>query len=198
VPMPLTPPAPTKLMLATPDKQNANMAVYLPVPLTDADTDYAALTVANHLLGSGGNSRLWQRIREKEGLSYGVFSWIAWNPDEPNSPWQVEAIFAPQNRAKVETAFREELARALKDGFKATELEEARRGLIATRRLQRAQDVRLAAALASNLRLDRTFAVSQKVDDAIAGVTLAQVNAALRKYLVPDALVIGFAGDFKE
>ena len=43
----------------------------------------------------------------------------------------------------------------------------------------------------------RTFAVSQKVDDAIAAATLADVNAALRKYLKPDQLVIGFGGDFK-
>ncbi|HSV70221.1 MAG TPA: pitrilysin family protein [Methylibium sp.] len=198
VAVPLAPVTPTRLMLATPDKQNANMAAFLPVPLTDADADYAALTVANHLLGGGGSSRLWTRIREKEGLSYGVYSRIAWNPDEPNSPWQAEAIFAPQNRAKVEAAFREELARALKDGFTAAELDEARRGLVASRRLQRAQDARLAAGLASNLRLERTFAVSQKVDDAIAGATLAQVNAALRKYVRPDALVLAFGGDFKE
>ncbi len=198
VPMPLAQPAPAKLMLATPDKQNATMAAYLPVPLSDTDADYPALTVANHLLGGGGNSRLWKRIREKDGLSYGVYSWIGWNPDEPHSPWQAEAIYAPQNRAKVEAAFREELARALDRGFDATELEEARRGLVASRRLQRAQDAVLAAALASNLRLGRSFELSQKVDDAIAGVTLDQVNAALRKYLKAEALVIGFAGDFKE
>ncbi len=190
--------APATLRLATPDKQNATMAAFLPLPLSDSDADYAALTLANHLLGGGGNSRLWRRIREKEGLSYGVYSGIRWNADEPNSPWQLEAIFAPQNRAKVEAAFREELARALKEGFSATELDEARRGLVATRRLQRAQDARLAAALASNLRLGRDFALSQKVDDALAVATLAQVNAALRKHLRPEALVLGFGGDFKE
>lgn len=198
VPAPFAPVAPARLMLATPDKQNANLAVYLPLPLTDLDPDYPALTLANHLLGSGGNSRLWKRIREQDGLSYGVYSYVAWNPDEPHSPWQAEAIFAPQNRAKVEAAFREELARALKDGYSATELREAQRGLIAARRLQRAQDARLAGALASNLRLGRDFALSQKVDDALAAATLEQVNAALRKYLKPDSLVFAFGGDFKE
>ncbi len=51
--------------------------------------------------------------------------------------------------------------------------------------------------LANNLYLGRTFAVSQKVDDAIAAATLADVNAALRKYLKPEQFVIGFGGDFK-
>jgi len=195
---PLAPVAPARLMLPTPDKQNAHMAVFLPVPLMDRDPDYAPLTLANHLLGGGGSSRLWVRIREKEGLSYGVYSYLAWNQDERNSPWQAQAIFAPQNRAKVEAAFREEVARALQDGFTATELQEAQRGLISARRLSRAQDARLAAGLASNLRLDRTFAISQQVDDAIAAATLEQVNAALRKYIRPEAFVYGFGGDFKE
>ncbi|MGV8826290.1 M16 family metallopeptidase, partial [Methylibium petroleiphilum] len=195
---PLAPVAPARLVLPTPDKQNAHMAVFLPVPLMDSDPDYAPLTLANHLLGGGGSSRLWVRIREKEGLSYGVYSYLAWNQDERNSPWQAQAIFAPQNRPKVEAAFREEVARALQEGFTATELQEAQRGLISARRLSRAQDARLAAGLASNLRLDRTFTISQQVDDAIAAATLEQVNAALRKYIRPEAFVYGFGGDFKE
>ncbi len=189
---------PARMIVAAPDKQNANMAAFLPMPLTDESPDYAALTLANHLLGGGGSSRLWTRIREKEGLSYGVYSYVVWNPDEPNSPWQAGAIFAPQNRAKVEAAFREEIARALKEGFTASELEEAKRGLISTRRLSRAQDSRLAAGLAGNLRLGRTFALSQKVDDALAAATLEQVNEALRKHLRLQEIVFAFAGDFKE
>ena len=198
VPDPLQPVAPARLVLPTPDKQNAHLSVVLPLPLMDSDPDYAPLTLANHLLGGGGSSRLWVRIREKEGLSYGVYSLVSWNQDERNSPWHAEAIFAPQNRAKVEAAFKEEVARALADGFTADELAQAKRGLLSTRRLQRAQDARLAAGLANNLRLGRDFAVSQRVDDALAAATLEQVNAALRKYLKPDAFVVGLGGDFKE
>ncbi len=85
----------------------------------------------------------------------------------------------------------------MKDGFTAQELEEAKKGLLSARSHARAQDGVLAAALANNLYLGRTFAVSQKVDDAIAAATLPGVNAALRKYLTPDRLVIGFGGDFE-
>ena len=45
--------------------------------------------------------------------------------------------------------------------------------------------------------LGRTFAVSQRVDEALAALTLEQVNAALRRYLKPDALATAVAGDFK-
>ena len=65
------------------------------------------------------------------------------------------------------------------------------------RRLSRAQDATVAAQLANNLHLNRSFSVSQQVDDAIASLTLEQVNAAWRAYIKPDGLVVAWAGDFK-
>jgi zinc protease len=197
VPQPLLPARGETLRLSTPDKQNADLRARLPLPLSDNDADYPALSMANYLLGSGGSSRLWKRIRESDGLSYSVGSHIAWNNFEPSSTWQASAIFAPQNRAKVEAALREEIARALKDGFNAQELDAGRSGLLNFRRLSRAQDDVLASQLASNLYLGRTFEVSAKVDAALAALTPEQVNAALRKYLRPEAIDLVTAGDFK-
>jgi zinc protease len=153
--------------------------------------------LADHLLGSGGNSRLWRRIRENEGLSYDVRSGIGWSQHEANSPWQASAIFAPGNRAKVQAAFEEEIARSLKDGFGEQEVTEGRNGLLSFRRLSRSQDAILASALANNLNLGRTFALSAKVDAALEAMTTQQVNDALRKYLKPQDFVLVFAGDFK-
>jgi zinc protease len=197
VPQPLLAARGEALRLITPDKQNADLRARQPVPLSDTDADYPALMMANYLLGGGGSSRLWKRIRETEGLSYSVNSQIAWNNFEPNSNWLASAIFAPQNRAKVESAFREEIARALKDGFSAQELEEGRSGLLNFRRLSRAQDDVLASQLASNLYLGRTFEISARVDAALAALTAEQVNAALRRYLKPEGFDLVFAGDFK-
>ena len=194
---PLTPVPPARLILATPEKQNATLGVRLPLAIQDTDPDYPIFMLANHLLGSGGNSRLWKRIREKEGLSYGVSSSVAWNPYERHSDWNARAIFAPQNRAKVEAAFKEEVERVVKEGYTAAELDEAKRGLINRRRLSRAQDGFLAAALAANLELDRTMQITQRTDDAIGQATLEAVNAALRKYLQPDRFVYALGGDFK-
>ncbi len=198
VPDPLVVVPPERLVLATPDKQNATMLVQYPLPLTDNHADYAALMMANYLLGSGGNSRLWKRIRETEGLSYDVRSSIGWNSFEPNSEWKASAIFAPQNQPKVEAAFREELARALKDGYTAQELAEGQRGLLSYRRLSRAQDATVTGALANNLHVGRTFARAAEVDAQLQALTLDQVNAALRRHLKPEGFVFGFAGDFKK
>ena len=124
-------------------------------------------------------------------------SGVGWSSREANSPWQASAIFAPQNQPKVEAAVREELARALKDGFTPQEVEQAKKGLLALRQLSRSQDANLAGALAANLDLGRTFLVSQRIDEALAAATPEEVNAALRKYLKPEQLVFAFGGDFK-
>ncbi|HWP19153.1 MAG TPA: pitrilysin family protein [Burkholderiaceae bacterium] len=190
--------SPDRLRVVTPDKQNAVLRISQPWPVRELDSDYPALLLANYLLGQGGDSRLWSRVREAEGLSYDVHSSIQWNPWQPNSTWSARAIFAPQNREKVERAVREEIERVLREGFKPEELERGRRGYLSFRQLSRAQDGNLAAALADNLYLGRTFLVSQQVDEALSRVTLDEVNAALRKYLRPERLVIGVAGDFRE
>jgi zinc protease len=186
-----------RLLLQTPDKQNAAMTATMALPLNDRDPDYAALMLANHLFGSGGDSRLWNRIREKEGLSYNVYSSVQWNPIEANSQWSASAIFAPQNRDKVEKAFKEELQRSLAEGFSQTELDAGRKGLLNFRQLSRAQDERVAAGWVNNLYLKRTFADSAKVDAALQALTLEQVNRAWRKFIKPEQVLLGLAGDFK-
>jgi zinc protease len=197
VPAPWHDVKPWRVEIPTPDKQNAVMNVMLSLPINDQHPDYPALMLANHLFGAGGNSRLWNRIREKEGLSYNVYSAIQWNPWEPHSRWEAEAIFAPQNRAKVEQAFQEEIKLALAEGFTAAEFEAGRKGLLNFRQLSRAQDGRLASAWVSYLHLNRPFTEAQRIDQALRQLNLAQVNEALRKYIKPEQLVTGFAGDFK-
>lgn len=199
IPLPAVPVAPARLIERTPDKQNATLSVRLSgLALTDLHADYPALLVGNQILGLGGSARLWKRIREKEGLSYSVVSFFQWNPVDANASWKAEAIFAPQNLAKVEAGFREEVARLLKDGITPAELEETRKGLLAARALRRAQDAQLAASLSSQLLLERSFATEAAVDAAIAGLTVEQVNAALRRWLQPERFVVAVGGDFKD
>lgn len=197
-PNPLVAVPPQRFVEITPDKANANLQGRLGLPLSDNHPDYPALSLANFIFGSGGNSRLWKRIRETEGLSYDVRSVISWGSIEEHSSWHVSAIFAPQNQPKVEKALQEELARSLKDGFTAEEVQESVRALLNFRRLGRAQDGNLAGQLSNNLYLGRRFETSQRVDDALAKLTPAEVNAAWRKYIAPGQLVLAWGGDFKK
>ena len=167
------------------------------MPLNDLHVDYPALQLANYIFGSGGSGRLWKRIRETDGLSYDVGSGVQWSQEDLHSRWVSTAIFAPQNQGRLDAAWREELARSLKDGFTQTELDEARSALLNLRRLGRAQDAAVAGQALGNLRLQRRFAVSQGIDDKLAASTLAQVNAAWRKYIDPQQVATAWGGDFK-
>ena len=189
-------PAP-RLQLATPDKPNASFQAVLPLPVNDTHPDYAALLAANHMFGAGSTGRLWLRIREKDGLSYGVGSGVRWSQTDLNSRWVAGGSFAPQNLARMEAAWREELTRSVKDGFTQAELDEARTALMNFRRLGRAQDDSVAALALANLRLGRKFAVSQAVDERLAALTLGEVNAVWRKYVDPARIATAWGGDFK-
>ncbi len=195
-PRPLLPVAADNVIERVPDKQNANLYGRLLLPITDRDPDYPALLMANQIFGVPTGARLWKRIRETEGLSYDVRTLVDANPYEPNTSLLWSAIYAPQNRPRVESALRDEIAKSLREGFTQAELDGLRGGLLNARRLGRAQDTVLAAQLVANLELDRRFAEAQRVDDAIAALTLAQVNAAWRRLVTPDALVLGWAGTF--
>ena len=197
VPQPLVAAPPARFVERTPDKANANLRGRLALPISDRHADHAALTMANYLFGIGGSSRLWMRIREGEGLSYDVRSVLDWSSIDEHTTWNVSAIFAPQNQPRVEAALKEELARSLRDGFTQAELDTGRVGLLNFRRLARAQDNAVASQLAQNLFLGRRFDFVRQVDEALQGLTLDQVNAAWRRYIQPDRLVLAWGGDFK-
>lgn len=181
----------------TPDKANAMFLAYLAVPVGQDHADYPALILANSILGGGSlKSRLADRIRQREGLSYGVASGFSASALDENGSFMVYAIAAPQNVARVEAAFHEELERLLRDGVTAAELQEALDGMLKARRTARADDERLADQLASNLYLDRSMAVAAEFEDQLRAQTPESLLAALRRHVKPEAFGVFVAGDF--
>jgi zinc protease len=184
--------------IRTPDKANATYTAGLMFPMRDDDPAYPALVMGNYILGAGTlSSRLGDRIRQKEGLSYGVSSSLTVSSMDKRAGLMMTAICNPQNIGKVQKAAQEELERLLRDGVTADELEKAKQGFLQAQKVARANDSMLAGML-SNLRyLGRTMAYEAEVEKKIAGLTPEQVNSALRKYVDPKKLVIVTAGDFE-
>jgi zinc protease len=153
--------------------------------------------MGNYLLGGGFlNSRLAVRIRQKEGLSYGVGSQFQASSIDQNGSFLAFAIYAPQNAVKLEAAFKEEIARMLKDGFTAEELKDAKSGWMQSRQLSRAQDNELVERLRNYLFLDRTIAWDADLEKKVEALTPEQIVAAMRKYIDPAKISIVKAGDF--
>ncbi len=179
----------------TPDKANAFFLATLPVSIQDTDPRFPALYLANYLLGGSQTSRLWNRIRVKDGLSYDVRSMLNVSAYEPSGDWSIYAIQAPQNSQRLETAIHEELARALKKGFSAKEVQEGIHSVLNYRKLARAQDGVLAGAWIGYLEQNRTFEWSAQMDKKLTSLTADEVNAALRDVLKPADFSTAVAGD---
>ncbi len=196
VPRPLIVKRAMQIREETPEKANAVLTGELALPINDTSPDFAALRVANYILGGSPSSRLWERIRPREGLSYGVYSSLEPSSFEANTPLTVEAIFAPENLTRLRAALTEELARAVRDGFTDREVADAKKAILQERALSRAQDSGLASDLTRQTYLGRTFAYAGEFDAKITGLSTAEINATLRKYVRPDAFVEVYAGDF--
>lgn len=187
-----------KKSFEAPDKANAFLAVGMTLPAGDEHKDYPALVLGNYILGSGMNSRLFQRIRNKEGLSYGTGSNLMGRPREESGVFMAMAIFAPQNVTKVEAALKEEIARLLKDGVTEAELTEAKKGWLQSQSVSRAQDNELASLLTSLAFEDRDIQFQKDLESKVSALSPQQVNEALRRHVDPEQLSIYKAGDFKK
>ena len=190
--------APVDQSIETPDKENAVFLARLNFEMNENDADMPALYVANYILGGGAgfDSRLIQRIRVKEGLSYGVGSGLAISPWDRAASWTANAIAAPQNISKVESAFKDELARILKDGITPEELAKAKSGIAQAEAQSFAQDRGLVQRLVNHLDTGRTFSWEKQFLAHIQALTPDAVNAAARKYIDPAKITIVKAGDF--
>lgn len=197
VAVPFVDAAPLDRVIETPDKANAVYRAGEALQMRDDDPDYPALVLGNYLIGGSSAARLPARIREKEGLSYSVGSSLSASSFDRRAEFNVFAIYAPQNRAALERMVREELERALRDGFSAAEVDAAKKGFLQARQVSRNRDDLVAGRLLSYLVLDRTFAWDQHIDDKVAALTPADITAALRRHLHPQKLSLVRAGDFK-
>ena len=187
----------TALSFETPDKANAFYIAGVSLPTKDDSADAEALALANRVLGGGGlKSRLIDRLRQKEGISYGAGSFLQLSPYDANSTLGLFAIYAPQNLAKVKAGVAEEMARLVKDGVTEQELADAKSGILQNNLINRSQDGSLAGVLSSQLFQGRTMKFVADNEAKIAAATVADVNAAIVKYMNPATLVHVYAGDF--
>jgi len=187
----------SKENILTPDKANATYLAGLTFALTEKDPDFAALRLGNYMLGGGTlSSRLGNRIREKEGLSYGVTSQFAAGTQDPVATFQVNAITNPANIDRVDKAVAEELEKFIAEGPSASELADAQKAFVESQKVGRTGDAAIAGQIVSNLYLGRTFAWAAEQEKRIEALTTEAVRDAFKKHVDPKKLVIIRAGDF--
>jgi len=184
--------------ILTPDKANALYVAGQTFELTDNDPEYAPLVIGNYLLGAAPlASKLSNRVRGKDGLSYGVGSQVSASPVDKSGMFMIFAITNPANIDKVDAAIAEEVAKFLKEGVSATELEEAKKAYLASQKGARANDATLAGQLSGALFAKRTFQYYADLEKKIEALQPADIKAAFDKLIDQKKLTIVEAGDFK-
>ena len=185
-------------VFATPDKPNAVFFLAGLLKIRDDDPQYPALEIGNEILGGGVmNSRLATRIRQQDGLSYGVGSQLHADALDPVGSFVLFAISAPQNTAKVESDAREEMAKVVAAGFTAEEVTAAKSGLLSEMTLNRSNDAALARDLAAHLYLNRDFTWDEGFEKSIDAAAPAAIHKAMQDFLGKEHFVTVKAGDFK-
>ena len=183
--------------IETPDKANAQFEAALRFQMSENDPDYPAMLLAGYMFGGPITSHISDRIRNREGLSYGANARVAIPVEGDSAMLSGTVSLNPVNGPKVEFSFKDELARTLKVGFSAEEVTASKKAYLDSRMVGRSTDGALLTALASHEQEGRTMKWDEQLEQRIQALTPEQVSAAFRKHVDPAGLSIVKAGDFK-
>ena len=188
-----------KITIETPDKANAYFLTGLNIPLRDDHEDYPGLVLGNFMLGGGFlSSRLAVRIRQNEGLSYGVGSQFSADPLDKSAQFSGYAIYAPENAESLEAAFVEEVRKVVTEGFSDKEVMEAKSGFVQYQKNLLSNDRTLAGYLSRRLRIDRTMYWTAELMEKLQALTPKDIQGAMARHIDPGNLSIVVAGDFSK
>jgi zinc protease len=188
------PTAPTQvdtrdIVVALPRFPNADITGLAILPLRDDADDYLPLALAVRLLGGDAASRLRVRLREQEGLAYSVSASLSASAFDARAGLTIQASVASDQAEKARDILREELARALAEGFSTVEVDAGIRNWQEQRRQSLQSEGAYSQRLLHAQLTGRDDAWEAARDADIAALTRERVNAALRRHLGQAELV---------
>ncbi len=184
----------------TPDKTNAMLLGGINLNISRKHPDYPAALMANELLGGGAflSSRIPQRLRENEGMSYGAGSFMNVEYKYNTGNWGLYAMFNPLYKGRLDSALHQEVDKAIRGGFTQDELSKSIASWQEQNKASLGSNENLAGILRAFLQNDRDLTQYTDMENKIKTLSLDAVNAALRKYFDKSKLVTVYAGDFEK
>ena len=176
-----------------PEKPSVSVILGQPSGLKYTDPDSMPLRVATTILGSGFTGRLMSTVRDKEGLTYGIGSRVG-NDAFAEGDWRISASFAPALLEKGLTSTRRELKKWYDDGVTAAELERTKTNLAGSYKVGLATTDGIAGMILATIARGYDLNWLDEYPKTIDAVTLDQVNAAIKKHLNPDDMILIKAG----
>ena len=161
--------------------------------ITRTDPDYFALYVGNYILGGGGLvSRLSKEIREKQGLSYSVYSYFS--PMKERGPFTLGLQTKNAQRDQALSLMRKTLAEFVASGPTEEELQAAKKNLTGGFPLRIDSDGKILdyLALIGFYRLPLTYL--EDFIPRIEAVTVERIRDAFKRRIDPERMVTVIVG----
>jgi zinc protease len=177
------------------DKANVDVLLGTAAPLRRDAPDYYAAVLANSALGESTlSSRLGLRVRDAEGLTYGIASRFR-APSLAAGPWYIAVSVNPSNVERAIDSALGVLREYVEHGIRPEELEDEKSSAVGSFKVSLSTNGGLARALwnAEFYRLGLDYV--ERYPELIGRVTVEEVNAAIRKYFRPESLTVVVAGD---
>lgn len=151
------------------------------------DPDFFAAFVMNQVLGAGGfGSRLMEEVREKRGLTYGVYSYLA--PKDYAELMLGQVASANDRIAEAIDVIRDEWAKLAADGVSEQELEDAKKYLTGAYPLRFDGNSTIANILAGMQMDDLPIDYADTRNDKVNAVTQDDIKRVAARLIQPDAL----------
>lgn len=169
------------MSINTPDKPMAFVGMGAMLEMSQKDSDFPAMQIAGYILGGGSKNRMLDRLRQKDGLSYGAGAQVQPSPLDNLTPVIAFALCAKQNASKAASAMKEEMTRWINEGVDAEELDAAKKAFRLAFLTRLNDDGAVAGSLAEGLFLDRTMKWDEERLAKIDALTEAQVDDVVKR-----------------
>ena len=179
--------------VAMPGKTSVSVVLGQPSGLRYSDSDYQALRLATAILGSGFTGRLMANVRDKEGLTYGVGAGLG-NDMFNDGDWRITATFAPALLDKGIASTQRQLTLWYDAGVTPAEISARKSNLIGGFKVDLATTGGLANTLLAAVNRGYGPAWLDEYPAKVQALSDEQVNAAIKKYLKPQSMVVVRAG----
>ncbi|MCE8525316.1 insulinase family protein [Ruegeria pomeroyi] len=170
-----------------------SVALFVQQGIDRSDPDFFTAYILNHIIGGGGfESRLMQEVREKRGLTYGVYSYLL--PRELASVYMGSVASANDKIAEAVSVIRDVWRDVAVNGVTAKELEDAKTYLTGAYPLRFDGNGRIANILAGMQIQGLPIDYIATRNDQVNAVTLEEINAFAAGFLDPEGLSFTVVG----
>lgn len=180
------------------DKTSTDFLVGIPLGINRDHPDYRPLFVASYILGGNFSARLMQTVRVKEGLTYGIRSSMSGFGNDTDGYWYVGGTFSPDLLSKGESSTLREIKKWAQDGVTQKEVDTTKSTLTGSFKVGFDTTRGLASGILSAVIDWEDLSYVDEMPNMINGVTLEQVNAAIKKYISIEDLYEVAAGSIDQ